>query len=48
MMKKLIALILALVLLLGVAAWAEELPYIRELEQYSYIMEMLLTDEREV
>ena len=45
MMKKLIALILALVLLLGVAAWAEELPYIRELEQYSYIMEMLLTEE---
>ena len=44
-MKKLVALILMLALLLGVSAWAEELPYVRELEQYGYFGATLLSEE---
>ena len=43
-MKRLIAMALALMLLAG-AALAEDLPYIRQVEQYEYVSTALLTDE---
>ena len=44
-MKKLAALTLAVSMLLPASAFAEDLPYIRQLEQYDYINNTLLTQE---
>ena len=44
-MKKLIALLLAMILLLAASALAEELPYIWQLPQYNYVRTTLMTEE---
>ena len=44
-MKKLIALLLALALLLAASAFAETLPYIWQLPQYTYVRVTLMTEE---
>ena len=44
-MKKVIALLLAAILLLAASAFADELPYIWQLPQYNYVRTTLMTEE---